>query len=1624
MFSKNYTLVIFLFFCVFFSSDVEAGCNGSCPTQEGQNWIVTEHTSMWDETIKIDDLIVMNGKRLELDNVNINISGDITLDGDTTWSESTIIHWREEAAYNVSVYQKLEIIGSNVTLYINLSDDDSYLSQNEYGIYLAYNSDLIIKDLDDNPLTEHDASTIKPGWRGTQRNVNGYAAWKFIGHQFSKGEVSITNSILVDVWSANIYANDTLFTGNKVYGDRNINFRGDNLTFTNNFLDSQALNSSRPFTGWMWNYGGNALYSDNTFIDGQGAIAVSSSGENYTIINNDFFNLTSNVIYLSSASNISMTHNNFTDINTAVWQYNTTDVVFRNNNFINGTSGYGTYFSGSNVRIYDNNFSNCTDYCILLTSLGSTGSENISVYKNHFHNFTVVGLGSTTGFNPHNNITINNNTFEEGEVGISSDAWYSYLTLPNNVKIVDNHFANITAGVELRTSTLGGVELLGGENYLIARNVVKNTTNGIFINHNDETYDSLLVEKNNLETKEYGINIRCFEDRITNNRIYANNIISEYIAISITDCGQYYIENNNLTSKEIGIDVYDSGSHIQGNEIMGDCQDDECKKVSFSKVANIGISIYDDSEVDILNNDIGNFYTSIRLLNSEANRINTNSINFTNTGIYAHGSTLFAQGNHINNSYYAINSELSELEIENLDIYSYTTGINSFNSTYDLTSVKMQEGLICMNFIDSEYIIDEYSNLDCPEAMLYEKYFFKVRIQTNSGTPSPQHQFQYKNALQDNVVNGFTKDDGDSAYFLATSKKIDNSGLPIIFNPYQFFYTHNGIQNSINYEINKNSTIIAYLDTIPPETTISANHSLINSLDIYLTFTKLSMKNDLKDYDLYVLINDGINFAEWEYVGTYNNTIVKYSGEDGTKYRFKTISRDLFGNVEIKNEHDFEVEIDIQTPVSFFEGIGSDYYFTSNDEILLDWNSEDEDISYYQVDIYYTNFTTDYLDPNTIVWTKIESYTYFTDSSIKYNMEDVGHYAFKLLSVDSAGNEETKSKYDFVINFDPSSDTMSFVDIPKSWGQDTLEIDYVKASFNLNFNLFLAMESVEYDNPYFTWYSHPHEQQSETIVLSGLLDKTRYYLFAESTDLAGNIENPLNTTEYFSSNGEYDQKFSIKYIPLLMQNYNFIVEIDNDFDGIYETKLALGDNLEKLDSNEFFVDKQNKTLHFGGVNNGGFVPNQDLDKTNNIKIKYSGVHAIFEVYTGNPEPAQNLEIIPTNITHIVFEYNVPSNSDNCKVQRTTNLSKGWFNQEILSPCLKGAYEYEHLNPEPNSKYFYRIMIEDEFGHISVSESRSIDMNDVVKIYSASNTSQGDQSIDSIILLTATAGALMLAFGGVLLYRTKDNDNLEENVAAIESKPVAKYKVEELYLIYKDGRLIRNISAVEVKTDSEIMSGMLTAINDFVQDSFNTEGDLGDIGYGNNKIVLQRGQNSYLAAVIYGEVDNIFKAKMINAVRAIERENPSMASWNGDSESIGRVKINLKPIIDETSNVTREMVDNYFTEKDLAITTDSEKIGDIINLKVNISNYSSTVIQNCKIRPEINSSILTIIGIEPDLAYHFSDNLFNLGEINSYNEVQLEIKLRAKTSESTAIEIKMSYDMKGKEGDLSSVTQIN
>ncbi|MFL2940662.1 MAG: right-handed parallel beta-helix repeat-containing protein, partial [Candidatus Poseidoniales archaeon] len=1069
-----------------------------------------------------------------------------------------------------------------------------------------------------------------------------------------------------------------------------------------------------------------------------------------------------------------------------------------------------------------------------------------------------------------------------------------------------------------------------------------------------------------------------------------------------------------------------SKGNITHNQILGVCKDDDCATVYFTKVAENGIKIESYSDIVLIENEISSFNFLVNISKSDI-LINNNYLNFGNTGIYLiEGNSAVISSNNISNGTTLIEVfDSVEIEIVSNSFSNFGHAFLSTNSTSQIYTNQYLDGETCLELIDSSYTISNYDNFDCNEAYLYEKFNVNVNILTDDGIASPNHQFYFYNEFDDSKEYSQTKTDGISNYLLLKTLKIDNAGLNINFNNYYFGFYHNNILSEIELEVNKNVTIMAYLDTSAPSTTLATDSYLINTEAITLQFSKTSEKDDLLSFDLYVLENDGENFAQWEYVNTYNQSLVSYQGEDGTKYRFKAISRDIYGNIEAKESYDCEIQIDIQTPNSFFEDISENYYFTGSESVLLNWNSLEEDINSFEIKIFYNNDVTPYIGDNSDGWVAENTLYYYEKDSLVYILENIGHYGFMLTAKDFAGNEESKTSFDFIVNYDPDSDRLTFDQLPKKWGEETLAINIDSSNLFLDFSLFIAMESVDNTANTMTWYEHSEQEDSSSLLLEGLLDRTKYYIYAESVDLAGNIEDPLNSTEIFASDGAYNQKHVINYIPLAHGDYDFVVTVDNDFDRVYETELNRGYNLNNLESNEFYLDVSNKTLIFGGITNGGFVPNEDLDKLGNIKVKYSGVHAIIEVYTGDPLPAQSINIIPTNITNIIFEYEVPNDSETCKVQITTNVSKGWFNEEIIEPCFKGSYIFELTDPQLEKEYFFRIMIENEFGLTSYSESESIKMDDVAKLYSTNSetTDDGLLGMDSIIPVTALIGIVMLSFGGVLLYRSKNNDMINENVSIIESKPVAKYKVEELYLIFKDGRLIKNISAVEVKTDSDIMSGMLTAINDFVQDSFNTEGDLGSIDYGNNKIILQREKHSYLAAVVYGEIDNYFKGKLINAVRKIEEENKNIGNWSGDSSSITNVQKNLEPIIAETESATREMVDNYFTEKEIAITTTYDRNSDNTTLKINLSNYSSTNITDCKIIPEYNNSLLGLNGIIPTVPYYFDKNTFEIGDIKSYNEVQFTLKMKNKSNDVTTIELKLEYNHKGRVSSTSSNIEI-
>ena len=1618
---KEYIFLLSVFALFFISTEVEGGCNGSCSVSNGDDWTITQDTHMWDETIEIKDLIVNSQADLKLENVEITITGHVSLYGDTMWLNSDVIHLRTEKEQNITVEKDLEIIGTNVR--INTTGEEYVGGQSVSGFFLTGQAKLIVRDGDNNPETTGDASIIEP------HNWNASLWWmtaiEYVSAKDS-GQIIFENSIFKYMIGES-YGDNTVISNNSFIECGWIRYRGDNLVYENNTHNNGL---GREYNSQKWNldyYGNNGLIQYNNFTNGVSGIFV-DGGNNTTIRHNEFFNMSGQkAIELLNYSNSTVYGNQIEKVQAGLQNWNSNNTLFYDN-IITDAFGAGVFLTGSNLTITDNVISNCGTVGIIITneawyydSTGTTMEHSNVIIRNNTVTNATYGIAIGSGDRQTAGIVVNENTVTESDSGILIAGWNEHTKMPNGFIVDNNTLRSNNYGIYL--SSTGNYEqiMYGGENSQIINNDITNSSIGIEFSGKSNLYDNSIINNNIIEANDTGLEISTAKELvISNNLIFAKNS-----GISALECDDLMINNNNITTEFNGIKIDQGSFTITDNLIQANCNSEDCQKISFVKVGNKGLEIIGVKDSKISKNIIDLFYTNVEIKDSDLSDFQSfydNKLNFSQRGIYAHSSDIILQSNNITNSYYSIESKDSTITMRDILAKNFNTGIMSSNTTFDIEDSTIEEGEVCIDLTDSYYTIDSFDNLDCVEAYVYEKFTFKIIIQTNEGIVSPQHSFTYKNNIQSEIKTDYTQSNGESEYTIVNVRKIDNSGLTINFNPYTFSYIHNSITSNIIKDIESNVTIYAYLDTIAPVTTVWANGTLLNEEIIYLNFQKLSEKEDLLNYDLYVHINDGIQFTEWDYVGTYNQSIVKYEGIDGNKYRFKSISRDIYGNIESKTTFDYELGIDIEGPTSHFAGIGSNYYFTSNDEVLLDWDSFDSDIYKYNIEIYYTNFTTDYLDPNSVVWLKASDTDYIENSFITYKMEAIGHYAFKVVSTDNADNLEIKTNYDFIINFDPSSDKLAFTNVPEKWGESELQIEFEKANFNLDFKLYIALESVDYENPYFNWYAHPHDGENENILLTSLLDKTRYYLYAESVDLAGNIEDPLNTTEYFSANGQYDQILGLNYIPLLRDQYPFILSVDNDLDGSYETLLTRSDKLEGMTNFQYYLDVDNKTVNLG-TRKGGFVPTEDLENINNIKVTYSGVHAIFEVYTGSPDEADSLNIVPTNVSHIVFGYNVPKDSSTCKVQMSTNLSKGWFNQEILSPCDKGYQEYTLENPQLDKEYYFRIMIEDEFGHASYSDNRSVKMEDVVKLFSTSGAEQNNQfGMKEILPAAIGISLIFLLFGGVLLYRS-NNEELDENVSVIESKPVAQYKIEELYLIYKDGRLIQNLSAVEVKTDSDIMSGMLTAINDFVQDSFNTEGDLGSIDYGNNKIILQRGNHSYLAAVIYGEIENKFKGKLFRSVAQIENLNPTINAWNGDSTSIIQVKENLKPIIEDTALVTREMVDNYFTEKEIVMTSSYEKEGTTLKVTVNLSNYSSDSISNCKINPQYNDTVLSLSGIDPDLLYSFTEGNFVVGEINPYNEVQFIMKMNIKAAMKTSIEVKMNYEQKGRNSDVTSIVEI-
>jgi hypothetical protein len=205
-----------------------------------------------------------------------------------------------------------------------------------------------------------------------------------------------------------------------------------------------------------------------------------------------------------------------------------------------------------------------------------------------------------------------------------------------------------------------------------------------------------------------------------------------------------------------------------------------------------------------------------------------------------------------------------------------------------------------------------------------------------------------------------------------------------------------------------------------------------------------------------------------------------------------------------------------------------------------------------------------------------------------------------------------------------------------------------------------------------------------------------------------------------------------------------------------------------------------------------------------------------------------------------------------------------------------------------------------------------------------------------------------------------------------------FLVEDVFLMYKDGRLIQhNTRRIKADLDLEVVTSMLRAVQIFVRESLGLGemSELGSMEYGENKIVLQKGKHTILAVVVGGAEPADFRSEMRGVINDIEGEFGALLDgWNGATGPLAGIKKFL-------SRLGAYRVQESSFERihhDVLLQSELEFYQGFVRVKIAVRNKMPTVIRRTALRVMFSESSLRLDHIEPQYAVEGREIL--LGDI--------------------------------------------
>jgi predicted ATPase len=158
-----------------------------------------------------------------------------------------------------------------------------------------------------------------------------------------------------------------------------------------------------------------------------------------------------------------------------------------------------------------------------------------------------------------------------------------------------------------------------------------------------------------------------------------------------------------------------------------------------------------------------------------------------------------------------------------------------------------------------------------------------------------------------------------------------------------------------------------------------------------------------------------------------------------------------------------------------------------------------------------------------------------------------------------------------------------------------------------------------------------------------------------------------------------------------------------------------------------------------------------------------------------------------------------------------------------------------------------------------------------------------------VKILSGAASADLAHPFLIFSRVLENETDRPIFEEQEFKLFAK-----VFAINRAGLLLAQASSDEEEMDADIFAGMLSAVQDFVRDSFGDANQpnagLGRLEYGDMKVIIEHGDRLFLTAVFSGTEHKDMKKMLTSTVNSIEENfGTLLQTWNGKMDDMAPVQ---------------------------------------------------------------------------------------------------------------------------------------